>query len=98
MREHYIIHSECVKIIINEEESHLMLVTFERIHNAGLLIKLHNLKAGASEEFFIMKKSNGLYSKLTRAAGLEVLLQNGKEHEELRNLVFDLTFTLSVPS
>lgn len=59
---------------------------------------MHDLKSGASEEFFIVKKSKGQYAKLTRAAGLETLLANGKEHEELRNLIFDLTFTLSVPS
>jgi hypothetical protein len=33
-----------------------------------------------------------------RSEGIEQLLANGKEHEELRNLMFDLTFTLSVPS
>ena len=59
---------------------------------------MHDLKYAASEEFFIVKKSNGQYSRLTRSAGIEAMISNGKEHEELRNLIFDLTFTLSVPS
>jgi hypothetical protein len=56
------------------------------------------LKAPASEEFFIVKKSNGQFSRLTRASGIETLIANGKEHEELRNIIFDLTFTLTVSS
>lgn len=56
------------------------------------------MKAPASEEFFIMRKSNGHFAQLKRGAGIDFLLANGKEHEELRNLLFDLTFTLSVPS
>lgn len=56
------------------------------------------MKQGASEEFFIVKKSNGQYARLTRSAGIEAILSNGKEHEELRNLIFDLTFTLGIPS
>lgn len=59
---------------------------------------MHDMKQGASEEFFIVKKSNGQYARLTRPAGIEAILRNGKEHEELRNLIFDLTFTLGIPS
>ena len=59
---------------------------------------MHDLKVPASEEFFIVKKSNGYYARLTRSAGIEALISNGKEREELRNLIFDLTFTLNVPS
>lgn len=56
------------------------------------------MKNAASEELFIVKKSNGQYAKLTRAAGVEAILGNGKEHEELRSLLFDLTYTIQVPS
>ena len=94
----YVIHSECLKFIDSDEEPHMMLITFEKFQEDGFLIKLHDLKAPASEEFFIIRKSKGQYSRINRAAGIETLISNGKEHEELRNLLFDLTFTLSVPS
>lgn len=111
-RDRYVIHSECVKFHIQDPqapvdpytqqppppEAHLVLLTFERFQEDGYLIKLHDMKQGASEEFFIVKKSNGQYARLTRQAGIEAILSNGKEHEELRNLIFDLTFTLGIPS
>jgi hypothetical protein len=78
---------------------HMLIVTFEKFQeDNGYLIKLHDMKAPASEEFVIVRKSNGHFSQLKRSAGIDHLLVNGKEHEELRNLLFDLTFTLSVPS
>ncbi len=63
-----------------------------------MLIKLHDMRNASSEELFIVKKSNGQYAKLTRAAGIEAILGNGKEHEELRSLLFDLTYSIQVPS
>lgn len=36
-----------------------MLLTFERFQEDGFLIKMHDMKYAASEEFFIVKKSNG---------------------------------------
>jgi len=74
------------------------VVTFEKFHQEGILIKLHDMKNAASEELFIVKKSNGQYAKLSRSAGVEAILGNGKEHEELRSLLFDLTYTIQVPS
>lgn len=59
LRDRYIIHSECVKFTIGENEDHLMLLTFERFQEDGFLIKMHDMKYAASEEFFIVKKSNG---------------------------------------
>lgn len=98
LRERYVLHTECVKFSISETEEHLMLLTFERFQEDGFLVKMHDMKFAASEELFLVKKSNGQYARLTRSAGIEALISNGKEHEELRNLIFDLTFTLSVPS
>lgn len=98
LRDRYVIHSECVKFKISEEEEHMLILTFEKFQQDGLLIKMHDMKSAVSEEIFIVKKSNGQYAKLTRSAGIEAVLSNGKEHEQLRNLIFDLTFTLSVPS
>ena len=95
----YVLHTECMKFLDTHHVPHLLIVTFERFpDDSGFLIKIHDLKVPFSEEFFILRKSNNQFSKLSRAAGIEKLLANGKEHEELRNLMFDLTFTLSVPS
>ena len=95
----YVLHSEVLKFKDAHQVPHMLIVTFERFpEDSGFLIKLHDLKVPSSEEFFIIRKSNNQFSKLSRVAGIEQLLANGKEHEELRNLMFDLTFTLSVPS
>jgi hypothetical protein len=79
----------------------MLIVTFERFpDDGGYLIKMHDLKAPDSQEFFVVRKSgaNKFVRMNTRAEGIEQLLANGKEHEELRNLMFDLSFTLSIPS
>jgi hypothetical protein len=95
----YVLHTECLKFFDTHQVPHMLIVTFERFpDDSGFLFKIHDLKVPSSEEFFILRKSNNQFSKLSRAAGIERLLANGKEHEELRNLMFDLTFTLSVPS
>ena len=51
------------------------------------------MKELASEEFFLQKKSNGQYSRLSRSAGLDYVMK-----EDFRNLIFDLTFAINAPS
>ena len=71
----------------------MILVTCEKLQRDGLLVKVHDLKELASEEFFLVRKSNGQYSKLPKSAGLDLVIK-----EDFRNLIFDLTFALTVPS
>lgn len=65
LRERYVLHTECVKFSISETEEHLMLLTFERFQEDGFLVKMHDMKFAASEELFLVKKSNGQYARLT---------------------------------
>jgi hypothetical protein len=40
-------------------DNHIVLVSAEKIKNDGYFIKLNDLKEMSSEEFFLVKKSNG---------------------------------------
>ena len=51
----YIIHSEVIQI----GKEHLVMVCVERIQNDGFLVKLHDLKMITSDEFYLIRKSNG---------------------------------------
>lgn len=54
---------------------------------------MHNLNDLASEEFYLVKKSNNSYTRLNRRAGVGLVIK-----DEFRNLIFDLTFAVNVPS
>lgn len=43
-RDRYVVHAEVVKFNIGEEETHLMLITFERFQEDAMLVKIHDLK------------------------------------------------------
>ena len=74
-------------------EHQLILLSAEKINKDGFLIKMHDLRELASEEFFLVRKSNTQYTRLNRSAGLDLVVK-----EEFRNLVFDLTFAINIPS
>ena len=77
-------HSECIQI----KQEHLVLVCVERIQNDGLLVKMHDLKLMTSDEFFLVRKSNGHLTRLNTNQNLALTYT-----EEFRNMVFELSFT-----
>jgi len=56
----YIIHSEVIAV----GKDHLVMVCVERIQNDGFLVKLHDLKMITSDEFYLVRKSNGHLTRL----------------------------------
>ena len=85
----YIIHSE----VINAGKDHLIMVCVERIQNDGFLVKLHDLKLITSEEFYLVRKSNGHLMRFNLSQNLQLMYQ-----EDFRNLIFDLAFAQQTQS
>lgn len=79
----YIIHSE----VISVGKEHLVMVCVERIQNDGFLVKLHDLKMITSDEFYLIRKSNGHLTRFNLSQNLQLMYQ-----EDFRNLIFDLAF------
>lgn len=69
------------------------MISAEKLKSDGFLIKMHDLKDLASEEFFLIRKTNGNFTRLNRSAGLDLIIK-----EDFRNMIFDLTFAISIPS
>lgn len=85
----YMIFSECMKI----SDETLVVVSIEKLKQDGFLIKMHDLNELASDEFYLVKKTNNTYIRLNRSAGADLIIK-----EELRSLIFDLAFAVSIPS
>ena len=66
LRSQYIIHSE----VINVGKEHLVMVCVERIQNDGFMIKLHDLKMITSDEFYLVRKSNGHLTRFNLSQNL----------------------------
>lgn len=64
------------------------MVCVEKIQNDGLLVKLHDLKYLTSDEFYLVRKSNGHYARLNTSENISLVYR-----EEFRNLVYDLAFS-----
>ena len=64
-----------------------MNVCVERIQNDGFLVKLHDLKMITSDEFYLIRKSNGNFTRCNISQNLQLMYQ-----EDFRNLIFDLAF------
>jgi len=82
-KSHYVIHSE----VITVGRDHLVMVSVERIQNDGFLVKLHDLKMITSDEFYLVRKSNGQLTRFNLSQSLQLMYQ-----EDFRNLIFDLIF------
>jgi hypothetical protein len=50
--DHYVIHSECMKI----NPGHHVLITVEQIQEQGLLIRMYDLMTGFTAEFYLVQK------------------------------------------
>ena len=66
----------------------MVLISIEKVISEGLFIKIHDIKELLTEEFFLIKKSAGQYSRIARNQGGGFILK-----EDFRNLIYDLTFS-----
>jgi len=65
----------------------LILISVERIQNDGLLVKLHDTKYLASDQFYLIRKSNGHLTRLNLDANLDLVYK-----PEFRDMVYHLAF------
>mmetsp|Transcript_9734 Transcript_9734/g.9456 ORF Transcript_9734/g.9456 Transcript_9734/m.9456 type:complete len:353 (+) Transcript_9734:1213-2271(+) len=80
----FVIYSHCMKL----KGTHVILLSVEKVVDEGVFMKIHDLKEFTSEEFFLIKKSSGQYSRLTLQQGGGFIIK-----EDFRNLIYDLTFS-----
>ena len=86
-KDHYLVHTECLFL----QKDHMILISVEKVQDEGLLVKMHDLLYLTSEEFYLVRKSNGHFTRLNAKLGEALEFK-----EDFRNLVVDLTFKAPV--
>jgi hypothetical protein len=69
--------------VIYVEHEHIILVSVERIQNDGLLIKLHDTKFLASDQFYLIRKTNGHLTRVNLDATIDLIYE-----PEFRHMVY----------
>jgi hypothetical protein len=72
-------------------KEHFVLICVERTVNNGLLVKMNDLKYMNSDEFYLVRKTNGHFIRLNPSNNLQLCYK-----EEFRNLIFDLAFSQQI--
>jgi hypothetical protein len=85
------VQTECMQFTVTNEfgdqTTNLLLFSLEKLQKDGFLVRIHDLRHIVTEEFFLISKSNGIYSKQPRSKCKDMVFK-----EDFRAMVQGLTF------